>query len=410
MSNTVPNDWEAASLRELCKFSGGSAFKEKYQGRRRGEYPFIKVSDMTIDGNQRFITNANHWIDQATKIEAKIKLFPASSVVFAKVGAALLLNRRRILTRETAIDNNMMAAIPNSDDNNFLYYVLQEVDLREIVQGGAVPSVNQAQMEDIPTLIPPLPEQQKIAAILSSVDNVIEKTRAQIDKLKDLKTGMMQELLTQGIGHTEFKDSPVGRVPAHWNVVELREFCKLQNGYAFKSEDFSQTGTPLIRISNIKNNGIQVNHDVCISDPSIPDRFFVHAGDSLIAMSGATTGKTGCYRLKQKAVLNQRVGRFVPLTGRSDNRWIRHLVQTDWFTDAILIDAAGGAQPNISSSQIESILCALPPLDEQAQIAKSLDSVDIRREAEASKLVSLTNLKRALMQDLLTGKVRVNPL
>ncbi len=67
MSNRVPEEWEAASLRELCTFSGGSAFKEKYQGRRTGEYPFIKVSDMNIAENQRFITKANHWIDQKNK-------------------------------------------------------------------------------------------------------------------------------------------------------------------------------------------------------------------------------------------------------------------------------------------------------------------------------------------------------
>ncbi len=75
-------------------------------------------------------------------------------------------------------------------------------------------------------VFPPLPEQQKIAKILTSVDEVIEKTQAQIDKLKDLKTGMMQELLTNGIGHIEFKDSPVGRIPVEWEVKSIEE-CKV---------------------------------------------------------------------------------------------------------------------------------------------------------------------------------------
>jgi type I restriction enzyme S subunit len=69
---------------------------------------------------------------------------------------------------------------------------------------------------------PPPPEQQKIAAILTSVDEVSEKTEAQIGKLQDLKKGMMQELLTKGIGHTEFKDSPVGRIPKEWKWLEIR--------------------------------------------------------------------------------------------------------------------------------------------------------------------------------------------
>ena len=79
-------------------------------------------------------------------------------------------------------------------------------------------------MED--PLFPPKPEQQKIASILTSVDEVIEKTEAQIGKLQDLKKGMMQELLTKGIGHTEFKDSPVGRIPKGWEVKTLNEVAQ----------------------------------------------------------------------------------------------------------------------------------------------------------------------------------------
>lgn len=289
-SNMVPEGWNAASLGEVCKFAGGSAFKEKYQGKNAGDYPFIKVSDMNLEGNDRFIKTATHWIDESVRIEAKIKLFPASAVVFAKVGAALLLNRRRILTRKTAIDNNMMAAIPNSSDNNFLYYLLQDVDLGEIVQGGAVPSVNQSQMEDIPTLIPPLPEQQKIATILSSVDEVIEKTRAQIDKLKDLKTGMMQELLTKGIGpdgvpHTEFKDSPVGRIPSNWKVQTLAELADFWSGYAFKSHELSEEGMKVVRISNLH----KPNFPYWKYDGNYKEKWVVEKGDILFSWAGVAT-------------------------------------------------------------------------------------------------------------------------
>ena len=76
-------------------------------------------------------------------------------------------------------------------------------------------------------MLPPLPEQKKIASILTSVDDVIEKTEAQISKLQDLKKGMMTELLTKGIGHTEFKDSPVGRIPVHGKL----EYCKMLSKY-----------------------------------------------------------------------------------------------------------------------------------------------------------------------------------
>ena len=90
-------EWKSGYLEELCDFKGGSAFKEKYQGKSEGDLPFIKVSDMNIKGNEKFIIKSNNWIMHEDLAIMKVKSFPAGSVVFAKVGAALLLNRRRIL-------------------------------------------------------------------------------------------------------------------------------------------------------------------------------------------------------------------------------------------------------------------------------------------------------------------------
>ena len=127
--------------------------------------------------------------------------------------------------------------------------------------GGAQPNISGEQIESIVTDIPPLPEQKKIATILTSVDTVIEKTQAQIDKLNDLKTGMMQELLTKGIGpdgkpHTEFKDSPVGRIPVGWEVYRLADCCeKMTNGYVGQTRDIYATrGIPYVLCQNVRPN------------------------------------------------------------------------------------------------------------------------------------------------------------
>ncbi|MGP5527017.1 restriction endonuclease subunit S, partial [Psychrobacter celer] len=118
-------EWKSGYLEELCDFKGGSAFKEKYQGKSEGDLPFIKVSDMNIKGNEKFIIKSNNWIMHEDLSIMKVKSFPAGSVVFAKVGAALLLNRRRILVRDTIIDNNMMAAMPKDICiTSYLYYLM----------------------------------------------------------------------------------------------------------------------------------------------------------------------------------------------------------------------------------------------------------------------------------------------
>jgi type I restriction enzyme S subunit len=413
MSNSVPKGWEATSLRELCKFSGGSAFKEKYQGRRTGDYPFIKVSDMNIDGNQRFIINANHWIDQATKVEAKVKLFPTSAVVFAKVGAALLLNRRRILTRDTAIDNNMMAAIPNSDDNNFLYYVLQEVDLGEIVQGGAVPSVNQAQMEDVPALIPPLPEQQKIATILSSVDNVIETTRAQIDKLKDLKTGMMQELLAKGIGvegapHTAFKDSPVGQIPVGWDVAQIQDIALVVRGASPRPQGdprFYGGNVPRLMVKDVTRDGKYVTPKIdSLTEAGAKLSRPMPAGTLTIVCSG-TVGVPSF--LNVNACIHDGFLALKDIATYCDAEFLYYqLLPMQKIFDSSATH--GGIFTNLTTEILKEFTIVLPPLSEQKEIAKKLSALDEILKLRAMKLTSQQSTKKALMQDLLTGKVRVN--
>jgi len=422
MSSRVPEGWEAASLNELCKFSGGSAFKEKYQGKTSGDYPFIKVSDMNLDGNQRFITKANNWIDQDVKTEAKVNLFPVSAVVFAKVGAALLLNRRRILTRQTAIDNNMMAAIPNNDDNNFLYYLLQDVDLGEIVQGGAVPSVNQSQMEDIPALIPPLPEQQKIATILSSVDDVIEKTRAQIDKLKDLKTGMMQELLTKGIGHTEFKDSPVGLIPAGWEVKCLPEIATYQNGKAFPSSDYlssDKDGCYLVKPVNLDPDG-RVNWNYKSTTKlsrtywKSAENYRVGPHEILMNLTAQSLdddflGRVCITREGDKCILNQRIARIAANEDEVLQKYLFWALKGNFFRSHVERITQGSKVQHLYNSNLDEALIAFPTsILEQKKICALLNSLESAIYGKSQKLAKLKSTKKALMQDLLTGKVRAN--
>ncbi|WP_045826135.1 restriction endonuclease subunit S [Teredinibacter turnerae] len=190
-------EWIHGRLGDLCTFKGGSAFKEAYQGQSAGELPFIKVSDMNLPGNERSIEYSNNWVSVETAKLMKAKPFPESSIVFAKVGAALLLNRRRILSRPTIIDNNMMAAIPsNVADTEFLYQLLMAIDFARFVQEGAVPSINQGDLSSFKLSYPDVEEQQKIAAALYNADQEIAVLQQKLDALKQEKKALMQQLLT----------------------------------------------------------------------------------------------------------------------------------------------------------------------------------------------------------------------
>ncbi|MFQ2092476.1 restriction endonuclease subunit S [Aeromonas taiwanensis] len=190
-------EWVHGRLGELCTFKGGSAFKEEYQGHSEGDLPFIKVSDMNLRGNEKYIGHANNWVTNETAREIKAKAFPKDAIVFAKVGAALLLNRRRILLHPTIIDNNMMAAIPTSSgDTEFIYQLMLAVDFAKFVQDGAVPSVNQGDLASFKITYPKKEEQQKIAAVLSTADQEISALQQKLAALKQEKKALMQQLLT----------------------------------------------------------------------------------------------------------------------------------------------------------------------------------------------------------------------
>mgnify|MGYP003645008540 CR=1 FL=1 len=256
--------------------------------------------------------------------------------------------------------------------------------------------------------LPPLPEQKKIAAILTSVDDVIETTQKQIDKLQDLKKATMNELLTKGIGHTDFKDSELGEIPESWEVKALGDYVKLQGGNAFPSSSFSENGVPVVRISNIVDGIVDMSKCIYFAESERFRNFVVCKGDILLAMSGATTGKVGVYWNNFESYLNQRVGRFKVLNKEKvAPLFLKHLVQSSIFSEATLRDAIGGAQPNISSSQVESVMYAFPPIGEQNLISSTLGAIDQQIEIKRQKLTQTQSLKKSLMQDLLTGKVRV---
>ena len=160
-------------------------------------------------------------------------------------------------------------------------------------------------------------------------------------------------------------------VPSGWVWTTLGSVCNFENGFAFSSDDYKQTGVPLIRISNISDNTIDLNGCVFIQK-EIDDRFVVKKGDLLIALSGATTGKMGVYSTDKVAYLNQRVGNLRTIDASVLCHEYRNIFMNS-RAEAILKLAYGGAQPNISGSVICSFSFPLPPLAEQQRIASEVN-------------------------------------
>ena len=163
-------------------------------------------------------------------------------------------------------------------------------------------------------------------------------------------------------------------LPKGWTICKISDLCKIENGFAFSSDDYKTSGIPLIRISNITNNTIDLSDCVYIENIEINDKYIISKGDLLIAMSGATTGKMGVYMNNNISYLNQRVCNVKII----DNSILLHSYRNYFLqskVSEILKLAYGGAQPNISTTMIGNFEILLPPYNEQERIVSTIESI-----------------------------------
>ena len=150
----VPEHWKVPRLKDVGYLKSGAGFPHAHQGILSEEVPFFKVGDMAVSGNERLMQVWRHTVSSETVNILGAHVFLPNTIVFAKVGAALLLNRRRILARPSCIDNNMMGFLPRGNLTEWMFHWLSTIDFRMVVNPGAVPSVNEGQLEVLPVLVP----------------------------------------------------------------------------------------------------------------------------------------------------------------------------------------------------------------------------------------------------------------
>ena len=184
-------DWEEKKLGSVGSFKSGTGFTESEQGGILG-VPFFKVSDMNLAGNQKIMLSANNYVSDEQITRLNYKPINKKSIIFAKVGAAVFLERKRI-ANNFLIDNNMMAFTP-TEDIGFIRQWFDTIRLSKYAQVGALPSYNASDLKTIKINLPSLVEQTKIANFLSSIDSKIEQVGKQLDESKQFKKALLQQM------------------------------------------------------------------------------------------------------------------------------------------------------------------------------------------------------------------------
>lgn len=219
-------EWVKRSLEDYGSFISGNGFPLCYQGGYYG-YPFYKVSDFSNIGNERTMCKANNYISPAIVDALNCNIIPCDSIVFAKIGAAIFLERKRMTSSDCCIDNNMMAYSVDELVGNakYLCYLMLSINFGELANATALPSLSSKTVGNITKFFPPTKaEQTAIANVLSDMDSEIAELEQKLSKYRNVKTGMMQTLLTGKI-----------RLPEE-NVIEDAAITKQENNATVKTK------------------------------------------------------------------------------------------------------------------------------------------------------------------------------
>lgn len=334
-----------------------------------GIVPWFRMEDIRENG--RILSKATQYVSRDA---VKGELFPANSII---VATSATIGEHALITVPSLANQRftylmLKEEYANAFDIKFLFYYCFKLDeyCKACLNQGNFASVDMQKFAKFEFPIPPLHVQREIVQIL---DNFTELTIGLARKLS-------MELIARKKQY-EFYRAKLMFFEERSDVVRrtFGELFDFQNGFAFKSTLFKDSGKAILRISNIQNNCIDTTNMVYYSDADYKENlspYIVNPGDIIVAMSGATTGKIGVNTTGQKFYLNQRVGKFIPKEDMILSRYLYHLLIQR--SEELYTISGGGAQPNLSSEKLKKLTALIPSLKKQAEIVTILDYFDTK--------------------------------
>jgi len=408
----IPEDWEVVKLGEVAEISSGGSAP---QGKKyfEGNSPFIRVQH--LDNDNYKVKGCDYITDEAVK-KYKLKLYPKDTIIFPKSGASIYLEKRAKLPFDAYIVSHLMAVRSKSRLllQDYLFFNLVSKKLSKD-KADNYPTLNISEISQIPIPLPPLEEQKGIADILSTVQNAIEKTEKVINATKQLKKSIMKHLFTYGavavdeIDRVKLKESEIGLIPEHWEVVKLGEVFKItQKPKNLKLENYNLI--PFIPMENIGFGTFNPKY-VMKNPKDILSGTYFEKGDLLLAKI------TPSFENGKQSVVNDIPIEFgiattevIPLkqTEKSLISYLFYYLMKPEFRKYLALKMEGSTgRKRLPKEVLFNSLIPLPPLDEQQKIANILTTIDQKIQAEEKKKTVLQNLFKTLLQQLMTGKIRV---
>ena len=429
----VPAHWSVLPLKRIAQFNGGSGFPVSAQGDTHEEILFAKVSDMNRPGNEREITRSANTVSLEVARSLGAQVFERDTIIFPKVGGALLTNKRRLLVRETCIDNNLMGCVVRGASAAFTFRMLRWLDLARMAKPGPIPAISEGDVREIRVTIPPLPEQTAIVRFLNHADQRIHRyIRAKqklIALLEEQKQAIIHHAVTgqidvrTGQPYRAYKPSGVewiGEVPEHWEVKRFKSLVRhIDQGVSPQAENYLADGTAWgVLKAGCVNRGVfrESEHKRLAFDYAFDPLLAVAVGDVLVSRASGSphlVSSVGLVSsLKYNLILSDKT--FRPIFNREINPEFMVLAMNGrYYRDQVerAISGAEGLANNLPLSSLRAFFFVVPSSDEQHKIIgymrRSINELSGAVAYAERETLLLREYHTRLIADVVTGKVDV---
>ncbi|ACD66030.1 restriction modification system DNA specificity domain [Sulfurihydrogenibium sp. YO3AOP1] len=420
----IPEDWEVARLGEVFEVKQGKQLSAKENRDGKVLKPFLRTSNVLW--NKIDLSELSYMPFSESEFK-NLKLKKGDILVCegGDVGRTAVWDGQ---IDEISYQNHLHRLRSVKDNINnyfFAYWMEYAITIKNLYHQNAnkttIPNLSSSRLKAFPIPLPPLEEQRAIADILSTVQNAIEKTEKVINATKQLKKSMMKHLFTYGavavdeIDRIKLKESEIGLIPEHWEVVRLGEVVDLDRGISWRKfeEGSKDNGHLIISIPNIKDGYIdfnsKYNHYLI---KHIPKNKQIQLNDILFVGSSGSIENVGrnvfIENLSFEGIgfasfvfrARVKVNTVIP-------KFLYFMANSHWFNYKDYVRRSSDGKYNFQLTEFKTIKIPLPPLDEQQKIANILTTIDQKIQAEEKKKVALRSLFKTLLHQLMTGKIRV---